>query len=474
MRSEVTVIGGGLAGLSCAVALADSGLKVRVFEGAARLGGRACSWTDGHSGDVVDLGPHILLTEYRNMLALLALLGTRDRIVWETRRLIRLREGRQVTDMRLHALPAPFHLVPSFARAKSVGWADLSSNRRVLWMAMRLTEAEIKRLDDRTALELLRYCGVTRKFIDWFWASACMSVLNVPLEECSAGALMRVFAQLCGLQEYAIGFADVGLAELFVPAAVRRIEQRGGQVHTGASVDRILVNSGHVHAIALKSGERFDTRMCVAAVPPRSLTELLPGEWLRRLPFTNLSSFEPSPYISSYLWFDRKISREKFWARIWEPSGLNTDFYDLSNIRKGWSERNESVIASNIIYSHRAAALTDEQIIAATVDEIRDAFPEVERGSVRHALINRIPMAIPCPVPGSELRRPAAQTPIDGLMLAGDWTDTCLPASMESAVHSGWAAAEAILRIRGSPRELVMPKRAPEGIAGLIHRYAAH
>jgi uncharacterized protein with NAD-binding domain and iron-sulfur cluster len=140
-----------------------------------------------------------------------------------------------------------------------------------------------------------------------------------------------------------------------------------------------------------------------AALPPRCLACLLPEEWRRMQPFKALEkNFEPSPYVSCYLWFDRKLTRKKFWARIWNPNGLNTDFYDLSNIRRGWSGREASVMASNIIYSHRAEALSDEQIVARTVEEIEEAFPA-----------------------------------------AGRW--------------------------QGTPRRLVLPKRAPQGIAGWVH-----
>ena len=471
MQADVVIVGGGLAGLACAVALRESGLRVAVFESSARLGGRACSWTDAHSGDEVDLGPHIVLTEYRNMLTFLEQLGTRDRIVWETDRLLRLREGRRSTDMRLHALPAPFHLLPSFARAQSVSWRDIVSNRRVLWMAMRLSEEQVKRLDRRTALDLLQQCGVTSRFIEWFWATACMSVLNVPLERCSAGALMRVFAQLTGLQQYAIGFADVSLAELFVPSALRLLKRAGCAVHINAPVIRIVGEGERFQSVVLDGGERFDARICVAAVPPQSLTRLLPAEWRQISPFTSAVAFDPSPYVSCYLWLDRKVTRERFWARVWNPADLNTDFYDLSNIRCAWHGRSESVIASNIIHSHRAEPLSDEQIVARTLQEIQEALPAAEHASVRHAVVNRIPMAIPCPKPGSENMRPPTRTPVGGLLLAGDWTDTGLPASMESAVHSGWAAAEEIWRLQGSPRRLVLPKRAPEGIAGWVHRH---
>jgi squalene-associated FAD-dependent desaturase len=471
MHTDVVIVGGGLAGIGCAVALRESGLRVSIFESAHVLGGRACSWTDAHTGDVIDLGPHIVLTEHRNMLALLDVLGSRDRIVWETDRLIRLREGARVTDMQLHSLPAPLHLLPSFARARSVGWADILSNHRVLWTAMRLTESKVRPLDEHSAIDLLRRCGVSQKFIDWFWASACMSVLNVPLERCSAGALMRVFSQLAGLQRYAIGFADVGLAELFVPASIRLVEDAGGRIFCASPVQQIVCEGGRFQAVALANGERVAARICVAAVPPQVLTGLLPPGYTGMPPFSDASAFEPSPYVSSYLWFDQKLTGEKFWARVWNPADLNTDFYDLSNIRRGWRDRDGSVIASNVIYSHRARQLSDDDIVSATVNEIQEAFPHARHASLRHAVVNRIPMAIPCPVPGSERRRPPTQTPIDGLLLAGDWTRTELPASMESAVHSGFSAAEEIWRSSGRPRSFVLPKRAPQGIAGLVNKY---
>lgn len=473
MQFDVAIVGGGIAGLACAIALRDSGLRIAVFESSTSLGGRACSWTDRHTGDDIDLGPHILLTEYRNMLALLEQLGTRDHIVWETDRLLRLREGGQATDMRLHALPPPLHLLPSFARVRSINLFDILSNRRVLCLAMRLREQDVRWLDQTSALELLRRCGVSNRFIDWFWATACMSVLNVPLDRCSAGALMRVFAQLAGLRKYAIGVADVALADLFVPAAVREVERAGGQTFTSAPVARIVGQGGCFDALVLESGEECKAQMCVAAVPPSELERLLPEEWRPMRPFNALDSFEPSPYVSCYLWFDRKLTHEKFWARIWNPSDLNTDFYDLSNIRRGACSRAESMIASNIIFSHRARALSDEQVVARTLDEIQQAIPAAAGARVRHAVVNRIPMAIPCPTPGTEQHRPTTRTPIEGLLLAGDWTNTGLPASMESAVHSGWAAAEEILRWQGRPRALVLPKRAPEGIAGWVHRHGA-
>jgi 15-cis-phytoene desaturase len=435
------------------------------------LGGRAQSWTDARTGDAIDLGPHILLTEYSNMLALLDSLGTRDRIAWETKRLIRLRESSRTTDMQLHRLPPPLHLLPSFAKVRSLSWQDKRSNWPMLRLAMCADEQVVRELDEMTAAELLKKLGVTQRFTDWFWATACITVMNVPLEQCSAGALLRVFAQLIGRREYRIGFAACGLAELFAPAASERIAKQGAAIHLKTAVRRLVIDSARIKGIVLADGTHLSVGCCVVAAPPAELHALLPDEWRSASPFNHLRAFEPSPYVSVYLWFDRKVTREKFWAQIWDPTRLNSDFYDLSNIRHGWEHR-PSVIASNIIYSHRANALSDAQIIERTVAEIGEAESCAVKARVEHAIVNRIPMAIPCPCPGLEAKRPGSTTAIHGLLLAGDWTRTGLPSCMESAVYSGWSAAEQLWRSLDRPRELVRPVKQVDGFVRLAHRFA--
>jgi squalene-associated FAD-dependent desaturase len=466
-RTDVAIVGGGLAGLVCAIALRDSGLAISVLEAERTLGGRARSWVDPDTDDVIDLGPHILLTEYHNMLGVLDLLGTRERIVWQTDPLIRLREGPQVTDMRLHRLPPPLHLLPSFGAVRSVSFRDKMSNVAMLRLAMRFDEHMVSSLDSLSAAELLRQHGVTQRFTEWFWASACMAVLNVPLERCSAAALMRVAAQLLGVMHYRVGFADSALSELFVPGARALIEACGGRIHTATTVAAIACDKHDAidrWKLELPNGAGLRARFCVLAIPPQSLMTIVPQEWRQHPPFSDASAFQPSPYISTYIWLDRKLTHEKFWARIWRSSDLNTDFYDLSNIRQGWRQRN-SVIASNIIFSHRANERSDQDIAAVTLKELAEAFPAAKRARVQHTVINRIPMAIPCPGPGTECRRPSTTTDLEGLYLAGDWTRTGLPASMESAVHSGLAAAEEVWSAIGRPRRLVLPKRPTEGFA---------
>jgi 15-cis-phytoene desaturase len=233
----------------------------------------------------------------------------------------------------------------------------------------------------------------------------------------------------------------VGLAELFAPAA--------------GFVDRVILGAEVValeeKAVVLRDGSRLAADHVVTAVSPQELRRL--G---REAPVV-----EPSPYISVYLWFDRKLGAERFWAQLGALERLNTDFYDLSNIRRGWQGR-PSTIASNIIYAHRAQTMSDAEIVAATQREIAEFVPQAGAARVVHAVVNRIPMAIPCPLPGAESARPAPSA-----ILAGDWTRTGLPCSMESAVRSGLLAAEQVL---GQPKRLALEPRPLQGLAGLVNR----
>ena len=450
MVQHVVIVGGGLAGLACAVALGDAGLRVTLVEREKCLGGRARSWTDAASGDAVDLGPHVLHSEYRNMLAFLERLGTRDLICWQPGKLITFSSG---LVLRHRRLPSPFSLLPDLIAGSGLSMRDLWSNNRPTWRALRFDEADVPALDAISALDYLRSAGVSRRMIEWFWEFVALSIMNVPLERCSAASLLRVHAQLIGHRRLHFGFPGVGLSELFASQAAAAIERAGGRVLLDA--EGVGIN----HGITLRDGTRVSADHVVAAVPPQDLKKL----------GCDAPSIEPSPYISSYLWFDRKLTRERFWALLGAQKNLNTDFYDLSNIRRGWAAR-PSVIASNIIYSHRAAAMSEAQVVASTQREIAEFIPEAARARVVHAVVNRIAMAIPCPLPQSESERPASFF-TSSLSVAGDWTRTGLPCSMESAVRSGWLAAEEVLRAAGRPRSLALAPRPRDGLAGLVQRF---
>jgi squalene-associated FAD-dependent desaturase len=468
MNTDVVIVGGGIAGLACAVALVDNGVRVIVVEQAAMLGGRARSWTDAVSGDVIDIGPHVVHSEYRNMLALLERLGTRELITWQPRKLITIATKPHPLVLRHWPLPPPLSLLPDLLRAPGLKLRDYWSNNRATWRALKFGEEDVAELDTLSAADYLRDVGVSARLAEWYWAFIAMTVMNVPLARCSAAALLRVQSQLIGYRQLHFGFPAVGLAELYVPHAVRVIENAGSRVITSTQV-RTITGDAAATGVVLADGAQISARFCVTAVPPAELATMVPAQWSSRIAGGELAAFEPSPYISCYLWFDRKISQERFWAQLWSPQRFNFDYYDLSRIRRGWSERG-SVIASNIIFSHRAHGLSDEALVQTTAREIAEFAPQAARAKLQHAVVNRIPMAITCPTPGSEWRRPSTLTTVPGLLLAGDWTRTHLPSSMESAVRSGLLAAEHVLASLGRPRSLAHAPRITDGLAGMIRR----
>lgn len=461
---DVVIIGGGLAGLSCAVALAERGVLALVLERERVLGGRARSWIDETTGDPVHIGPHILLSTYPNMRALLRRLGSEDRVRWQTDAFIHLVDGSRCHEVPpIPNLPPPLHLLPSLGGAPGLSRRALLVGLRAAWTALRAREEELLALDDETALLWLRRMGATEPSIRRFWSFIVTSILNVPVELCSAGALARLYREMVGHNRVDVGLPTCGLGELFVPGAERLLAASGSLVAVDAPVRAIRCDRGRVAGVTLADGRRVDAAWVVSTVPPANLRPLLPAAWRTRPVFTDLTHFVPCPYISTYLWFADKLTDRAFWARVPAAGDLNRDFYDLSNSPPGWPT-DRSLIASNIIWSHRASELSDAEIVAETRRELAEFLPAAATSPIRHARVHRIPLAIHCPFPGVERRRPTSSSPIPGLLLAGDWVKTGIPASMEGACRSGHLAAERILGARGV--EITLAHDVPE-IGGL-------
>lgn len=471
MDFDVIVAGGGLAGLAAGVALADAGLRVQVLEASDALGGRARSWDEEATGDRVDIGPHVLMSEYRNMRRLLERLGTAHEIAWQRDPFLTFVDPpHPAVDLRMRRLPPPLHLLPDMLRVRQVGAVDTLSNTGTTWRMMRLTPQELAALDDESAETVLRRLGVRDRFLDWFWRTGAMTVMNVPLEECSAAALFQLFRFLSTVGGYHFGFPRIGLGDLYVPGAVQAIEAAGGEVRLGARVATFEGDADRCTGVRLDDGSVLHARWCVAAMPPRETHEAVPRAWRERHPpLPRAVEFKPSPYYSTYLWFDRRLTGAKFWSKVWSPDTLNYDFYDLANIRRDLHGEG-SLIAANMIYTTRLPPMDDEAIVESVRRELADRLPGSRHAQLLHARVHRIPMAIPAPHPGTESLRPAPVTPIAGLLLAGDWMHTGLPSCMESAVRSAFIAAEQILLEAGRPSALVQPLPQPEGLAALVGR----
>lgn len=432
---DTVVAGGGLAGISAAVALANAGQRVALLEVEPILGGRASSTIDTTTGDAIAIGPHVLFSEYHNMLRLLALLGTESKIVWDERFTTEVTGTREIVT-RMSRFPAPFHFVPSLIADKTLRNADWLSNAGITVYALSLREEELLRLDHLRGIDVVRRFRVSERYIDRFWRYLAIAIVNVPLEECSAAALLRAYRRLIGKRGYRIGFPDGGLGDLYAPAAERFLRERGSVVRTNARVVSTET------PMRIESGETFEGKSYVLALPPEA-------------------PLQPVPYVSVYLWFDRKLTERRFWSRVYDASDLNLDFYDFSNIG---SRGGNSLIGSNIIGAERIGALNDEQLVQRTLDELFEYLPHARDARLVHSVVRRIPMAIHAARPGSESLRARNLQPRANVVLAGDWTQTGLPPSMESACFSGFRAAEIIL----GREDIAIRHRELDALASLL------
>ena len=231
----------------------------------------------------------------------------------------------------------------------------------------------------------------------------------------------------------------MGLSEVYVDAAADFIRAKGGRVECGRGVAGLLVSEGQCQGVLLSTGERIEAANVVSAVPSFQLAALLPDELLHGEPFFgSLVRLQPAPIISINLWFDRPITDLDF-------AGLRgATIQWLFNKRKIF-DRGDGYVSLVLSGAHRHIATSKEELLATALRELGDFFPEARRARLLHSLVIKERFATFSPTWAAEALRPATRTPIRGLFLAGDWTATGLPATIEGAVQSGYAAAQAMM-----------------------------
>lgn len=475
---DVVVVGGGVAGIAAAVTLAKKGLHVGMFESRSILGGRARSWIDGKTRDPVHIGPHVVVTEYPNFFNLLEQLGTRDKIVWQPdRHFVTWVKGTTEFDVKTLPIPSPLNwfLVP--AQDPFVKAADSHSNGPAIINAMSLTPEQVEELDPLTGAEWLRGLGVSELYIKHFWGFLCHAILNVPVYEASAAAMVRFFRQLAGSSPK-MGFSDGGLGDLLTPAK-DVLKKLGATVETSIEIVEYLrdATGEKCEGVKLDDGRVLKARFgVVSTLPPPTLLPLLPTPWVETHDaIRNLEKLKPCKYICVYIWFDRKVTGgRQMWARTYEEDDLNCEFYDFSEIYTGadskgipWKDR-PSFVGSNIIDSGRLRDMSDEELVEGTLKEMEEFYTDIRQAKVLHTVVNRVPMAIARTVAGTEACRPDQKSPVPGLYFGGCWTKTGFPYSMESAAHGGFLAAEKLLAEIGQPAKIAIGYQELGALSGFV------
>jgi zeta-carotene desaturase len=439
--SEVLIIGGGFSGLAAGVALSEAGLGVRLLEQKPHLGGRARSFRDPATGFVVDNGQHLFMGCYHATIRFLSTIGTLDRIRFQKRLTVHFleRDGR-LSVLQCPALPSPWHLLLGVLRSGSFTFKE---KVEVLRLGGSLHWAKVKDHGwERVSVrEWLTKLGQSERLQRNFWDLLCIAALNEDPSIASAALFERVLrlALFTSPENSRLGIPAVGLSDVYVDAAPAYIRARGGRVECGRGVAALLVSEGQCRGVRLSSGEEIEAASVLSAVPSFQLAGLLPGDLLAREPFfAAVVSLRPAPIISINLWFDRAITELDFVGL----RGATLQWLFNKGKILGSSEYHVSLVLSG---AHRHIGRSKEELLATALLELGDLFPEAQNANLLHSLVIKERFATFSPTGEAELLRPPARTPVRGLYLAGDWTATGLPATIEGAVQSGYTAARAIL-----------------------------
>ncbi len=436
------VIGGGFAGLSAATALLEKNYSVTVLEGRQILGGRAYSFIDPATGDSVDNGQHMFMGCYRETVRFLERIEAKGGLTFQNALVIPfVGAGRMRDTLRCFDLPAPWHLYSGLLRLKTLSLGDRWRLRRVEKELNKNTPVE--ELDQMTVDEWLTRCGQSERARRHLWDLITIACLNEEPAIASAFPFVAVLKQAFFEDKEAskLAFANVGLSELYVKESTRYIESRGGNIRTKSPVQRLDIQNGKVTGVLLRNGERLEADAVVSAVQPWSLLKLFPQDYVAGEPyFEKLKELTYSPIISIHLWFDRAITRHLF------AGMLDTHTQWLFNRSRMHVDpkTKEGYVSLVISGAHAFAEWDDKKILSMVLAELKRLFPKAGEAALVRSLVIKESHATLSPKVGSERLRPTPQSPIQNLWVAGDWTKTGLPATIESACVSGHRCADLV------------------------------
>ena len=458
-RPTVAVAGGGLAGLAAACALAEAGLHVTLFEKRPFLGGRASSYEHPGTGEVIDNCQHVLFRCCTNLVEFYERIGVQDRIRWYDQMTF-IEPGGRASVMHTSPLPAPLHTAPSFLRFPFLNATDKLTIARAL-LPLALTTP---RDTGQSFAHWLEQRGQTPRAIARFWKPILVSALSEDLDRISISYAAQVVREsMKSPAARHMGVPTIPLTDLYNSAG-DHIRARGGELHFRSPVSTFQPESAKAHLQfndpksldpkliheTSQRGEAFD--YLVLALPFDGLERVLPesreSAHLREL----LSHFESSPITGIHLWFDRPISdldhavlldRTVQWmfhkSRL-HPSRVLTG--DGVKIERSYIEL---VVSSSKSLIEKSRA----DIVDLALGEVREFFPAARDAKLIKSTVIKELHATYSPRPGIDAYRPPAATVWPRVFLAGDWTVTGWPATMEGAVRSGYLAAEALAYAAG-------------------------
>ena len=442
---KIAVVGGGLAGLAAAIAAADGGAQVTLYERAPRLGG--ATWSFQRNGRWFDNGQHVFMrccTEYR---AFLDRLGATDQVTEQPRLSVPVsRPGRRRARISRTGAPAPLHLARSLIRYGPLSVTDRVRAVRTA-LALRRLDPDDPDTDEMSFGGWLRFRGESDRAIASLWDLICLPTVNLRADDASLSLAVKVFRTglLDDTDSADLGWTRVPLSALHGDAAARVITAQGGSIQFQAQVEAVE----HGPSVTA-DGERVDADAVILAAPHDAVDDLLPPDTVARQ--AELAELGISPIVNVHFVFDRQIMDVPFTAALDSPVQFVFDRTEAAHWAGDESgettdahSRDEQVVAVSQSAAFDEIGDRPAEMIERYQSALADLFPLSAEAEVLDAVVTREHRATFAGRPGTRRLRPGPNTAIAGLFLAGAWTDTGWPATMEGAVRSGNQAAHMAL-----------------------------
>lgn len=479
---HIVIVGGGLAGLAAASCLVDRGVRITLLESRPRLGGRASSFPDPATGELVDNCQHVSMACCTNLADFCRKVGIADMLRREPE-LVFLGPDGSVSRFRAGFGPAPLHLAGSFLTARFLSPLDK------LTIGCGLAALAWDRADrpGESFAEWLARHRQTRGAIERFWAPVLVSALNERLEQMDVGHARKVFVDgfLRNRSGFQLELPLVPLGELYGRRLLEWLRLHEVDVRLTTGVRSVEPDEdGAIGGVVLRTGERLPADFVVLAVPFDRAGALLADSLHARLPtLAHARELRASPITGVHLWFDRAVcpfdhvvtpgrliqwvfNHTAIQGRV-APSGIDparlndapnnphspADPVSLPGDRRDAGQYLQLVISA----SYELLALDKIAIRDRVLAELAELWPAAREATLLRWWVVTEHGATFAVRPGVEALRPPQRTPVDGLFLAGDWTDTGWPATMEGAVRSGYLAAQEILTDLDRPTRLIRP-----------------
>jgi zeta-carotene desaturase len=458
------VVGGGVAGISAACALAEAGLRVKLVERRSYLGGRASSYRHPGVDEVIDNCQHVLFGCCTNLIGFYRRIGVAERIHW-TNEMTMIEPGGERSALRPFgwgpfALPAPLHGLPSLLTAKALTRADKIALARAFRALMRPVPAD----STETLGQWLARNGQTPGAINRFWRLVIASALNADVDEISLPYAAKVIRELFlnSAAAGSMGMSTVPLSELY-SGAEQFLRERGGEVVFNASVEGAAWDEETSQwTLTTRAGAQVADFLALA-LPFEATANLLPlmppADGVEKLA-AQIARQEHGPICSVHLWFDREITD------LDHAVLLDREIHWMYNKSRLQPSRNKSGSYLELVVSasRKFAALSREEAIELSVRELAEFFPAVAAAKLEKVVLVKEVRATFSVPPGIDSARPGSKSPWPNCVLAGDWIATGWPSTMESAARSGHLAAEAVCAAIGEPQKFLVADLKPRGL----------